>query len=553
MPPEPAPDPSPQGSALCPRHGLRYDPRLSTGCVRCRRTRDESPPPYAGLVGAVLVLGGLVALAIPLRTSLKAYFSFGTTPSASVVLPPGASPKHRRCLLAEGTPEALAAVERDCEAACEAGWGASCRRLAGLCAPDATLPPGPACTQGALPLLQRACTRQDPIACALSAEQSRAEILWKACNSGLGPPCAELAPLCEQSRAALTDGAPTTAWSFFAHPALRQACSGGPDRLHEMGCAHGHWSSCEHPGAKTHVSPQKLRELLERACDQADSSACRRLAAQIHNEDPGTSSALLAYARDLDACTGPNCPPVRRWRDRLSEERPRAEQQSAATREAACIEQGYVASCWAAAEAYALGEGVAQDPKRADELNTRARTLLREGCSKPGGDCASPDALRTLEACDHGDGGACLTAVQTQGGGTTGDAAPLFRRGVRNLRADCDRQKGAACWALAGLYEAGKLPGGEEAQIEELRKGCDGRHGRSCHALAQRTAEGRGVPRGKAEADRLFRRASEHLPAECEAGDAAACSALVEIFGEGKGVPRDEARAKQFQKPPPLP
>ncbi|MCS6900521.1 MAG: hypothetical protein RMJ98_12030 [Myxococcales bacterium] len=493
------------------------------------------------------MLGGLVLLAIPLRTSLRAYLALGVAPSTSVILPPRASPEHHRCLLAEGTSEALAAASRDCEVACETGWGASCRRLSGLCAPDAALPPGPACSPGALSLLQRGCTHQDPIACALVSEQARVEILWKACDSGLGLSCAELAPLCDRNRTSLTDGAPTTAWAFFAHPTVRQACAGGPDRLHELGCAQGYWASCEHPGAQKRVSPEKLRNLLEHACDRADVGACRRLAALLHDQDPGASSALLAYARDLEACGGPDCPPVRRWRDRLSEERPHAEQRGASTREAACMEQGHVASCWAAAETYALGEGVPQDSNRADTLNARARKLLQEGCSQPGGDCASPDALKTLEACDRGDGSACLAVVRIQGGGSTGNAAPLFRRGVRHLQADCKQQKGAACWALAELYQAGMLPGGEEAQIEQLRRGCDGRHGRSCHALAQRMAEGRGVPPSKTEAERLYRRASEHLPVECEAGDFAACSTLAEILSDGKGVPRDEAKAAQLR------
>lgn len=549
MPPEPESDLSSQGSAICQRHGLRFDPKLSTGCVRCRRIQDAPTSPFAGPagpVGVALLLVGVVALAIPFRATLKGYLARVTAPSAPP-LPAGAPPEHRRCLLAEGTSDALAAVTRDCTAACEAGWGASCRRLAGLCAPDASIPPVEACVPGVPALLQRACAQQDPVACAMITELNKAEILWKACESGLGPPCGELAPLCDRGRTTLIDGAPTTGWAYFGHPAARNACASGPGRLYERGCAHGDWSACEHPSAKATMTPEKLRDLLEHACDRADPGACRRLAAQLGDAEPGVAAALVAYARDLEACTGNDCPPVRRWRDRLSEEKPRAEQQSAASSEDACLKEKRVVSCWIAAEAYALGEGVRLDSKRADELNRKARALLKDGCAQPGGDCASADALGTLEACDQGDGAACLRAVNTQGGGTVGDAAPLFRRGIRHLRADCGRGKGAACWSLADLHGKGALPGGDEARVDQLRKGCDGRHGQSCNELAHRAIEGRGVPKEKLGAERLFRKSAELLPAECEAGETAACSALVEIFGEGKGVPRDETRATQYR------
>lgn len=542
---EPAPDPSEQSSAICPRHGLRYDPRLSTGCVRCRRTRDEASSPYAGPLGVALVAVGLVALAIPLRTSIKAYFSAPAT--SALELPPGAPPEHRHCLSAEGTTNALGTASKDCEKACDSGWGASCRRLAGICSPDASLPPGEACAPGPLALLERACKRQDPVACTLLSEQNKASILWKACDSGLGPPCAELAPLCDPKRTALSEGAPTTAWAFFAHPSLRAACSGGPARLFEQGCARGDWASCENPLARSKMPPAKLRELLERACDRADAGACRRLAAQVNESDPGLANALLAYAKELESCTGDGCAQVRRWRDRLSEERPRAEQQGTSTSEEACLQQAIVASCWEAAEAYATGEGAKADNKRANELYARARTLLKEGCGKEGGDCASPDTLKALESCEQGDGSACFSVVNAQAGGASNLTGALFRRGIRLLRADCEQRKGTACWTLAEFHGKGTLPGGESAQIELYRKGCDGRNGLSCNELASRTAEGRGVPKEQLGSERLFRKAVDLLPAECESGSKTACNALADILSAGKAVPRDEAKAATYR------
>jgi len=550
MPPEQAPEPPIQGSdpsqasALCPRHGLRYDPRLSSGCVRCRRTRDEPAPAYAGPLTLVLLAVGLGVLAIPARTAIRAYLA--PAPSGSAI-PQDAPPEHRRCVSAEGTTAGLAAATDDCQKACEAGWGASCRRLAGICAPDAALPPGAACAPGPLELLRRACEHHDAAACALASDQKRAEILWKACDSGLGAPCSELAPLCNRERAALAEGSPTTAWAYFAHPALRQACGGDPGRLHERGCLQGDWAACEHPAAQARLTPARLREILERACDRADAAACRRFAALVHGEDPGLSAALLAYARDLEACAGGDCSGARRWRDRIGEERPRAARQDAVTSEEACSRQDLVASCWEAAEAYATGEGVRQDLKHASALHARARSLLKAGCGKPGGDCASADTLASLEACSHSDALACLAVVRAQGGSPTGPAAPLFRRATRMLQTDCDSRKGPACWTLADLHGKGSLHGGESAQLDLIRKGCDARHGLSCNDLALRSETGRGVARDKGAAERFYRRSMEPLAAECDAGERAACGALAEILEAGKGTPRDEGKAAQYR------
>ncbi|MCU0657986.1 MAG: hypothetical protein MUF64_22805 [Polyangiaceae bacterium] len=546
MPPETDPAPSTSGSALCPRHGLRFDPRLSSGCVRCRRTRDDPPPRYAGRIGLLLAALGLVALAFPARSALRAYFA---PASSAIAIPPDAPPEHRRCLAAEGTSQALAAVATDCQQACERGWGPSCRRLAGLCSPAASLLSGDPCGAGPLALLQQACQQRDPIACTLTSEWTKIDVLWKACDSGLGGPCAELAPFCDPQRALLTDGAPSTAWAFLAHPSLRAACASGPARLYERGCMLGNWLACEHPDARSRVSPEKLRELLEHACDQADAGACRRLAALVHPEDPALSSALNAYARDLDACASGDCSQVRRWRDRLGEERPKAAAQGASSSEDACRQQNIVASCWTAAEAFATGEGVKQDLARSSALHAHARKLLQDGCKQPGGDCASPDTLRALEACDRGEGASCLSVVQAQGGALSaaGPTAPLFHRGARLLGIDCEQRKGAACWTLASLHSKGALPGGENGAVDLLRKGCDARHGLSCNDLGRRSEQGRGLPQDRNSAERMFRRASELLVADCEGGQREACGALAEILGAGKGVPRDEARAEQYR------
>lgn len=542
---EPAHNLPEQNNAICPTHGLRYDPRLASGCIRCRKTRDEIPTPYAGRIGLLLTFLGLGALAFPLRTAIRSYWAPPPAGSAPI-LPVGAPAEHRHCLSVEGTMVGLSTVVKDCVTACEAGWGASCRRLAGLCSPSATLPSKEACTQGPVALLEQACKRQDPIACSLLAEQKKAEILWKACDSGLGLPCAEIAPLCDPERTALTEGAPTTAWAFFAHPALQTACSGGVGQLYERGCAQGDWSSCENPLVRTKITPDRLRELLEHACDQADTGACRRLATLVNESSPALANVLLAFAKEMDACTGGDCSQVRNWRSRISEEQPRILQREASSSEDACLQQNLVVSCWEAAEAYAVGNGVKKDLNHSKELNSRARNLLKEGCKTPGGDCASPDMLRLLEDCDHEQGEACLAAVKKQAGDPQ-QTAVLFRRGVRYLQADCDRHQGAACWGLAKKMMEGGLPGDEAAQIELLKKGCDGRSGLSCYELANRVAEGRGIPQNRTDSERLFRKATEQLPMECSTGGKAACSALAEIFEVGKGVPRDEAKAASYR------
>lgn len=536
-------EPTPDGTAVCPRHGLRYNPRLSTGCVQCRRTVDEVAPGWMMPMAVGLSLVGLAALAIPFRAGIRSYFSGPN--KATATIPADAPVEHRRCLLRGPEASELAAGAAECKQACDGGWGASCRRLAGICGPGSPIPPGDECKPGPAALLEQACKGNDALACTLVSEQRKAEVFWKACNGGLGRSCADLAPLCDEKRAALTDGAPTTAWAFLSTPALREGCSGGAAKLYERGCTQGDWASCEQPGVSARVSPERLRSMLETACDRADPAACRRLASQVGKDDPALAAALVAYAKELEACSGADCAGVKRWRDRVSDERPRVQQQSATEHERGC-EQGRVSSCWEAAEAYALGTGVRQDSERADKLNARARTLLKAGCTQKGGSCASDGMLRGLENCDRGDGNACLAAVRAQGGGAGGEAAALFRRGVRLLRADCDGRKGEACYQISTLHQQGTLPGGEDAQVDWLRRGCDSRHGLSCYEVGERLYDGRGVPRERTSAERMLRRSSELLTAPCEAGDAASCRALQRLYTDNHGVPADETKAALY-------
>ncbi len=98
-------------SVVCEKHGLRYNPALQTGCVRCRRADGASPapagqPPKSG--GTSLATAWVLALVLILAvgfalyaTHLKSYRAgqrfrevSGFAPSTALPAPPANPSPH---------------------------------------------------------------------------------------------------------------------------------------------------------------------------------------------------------------------------------------------------------------------------------------------------------------------------------------------------------------------------------------------------------------------------------------------------------------------------
>jgi uncharacterized protein len=538
---------------LCAKHNLRFDPKLVRSCVLCRREQErpvEAAPAWAMPLAVVALLGGAVFVGIPI------YRAFRTPAPPAGVASGGRSPAAALPFLArcEQPPApSIAAAEldalaHDCARACDLGAGIGCRRLAGLCSPAAQgqLPPAPEtlCKPGSAALLERACAADDPISCTLADEARRAAVLSRACASGLGRTCGELAALCSPERPMLAQGGLPTHLAFLASQEVRDACQPGPQRLLSRGCEQGDVRSCDQLPASMKPDPARLRSIFEAACDRREAAACRGLASLLGADEGGRAAALANFARDLESCQaadGGSCGAVRSWRDRASDERMRGGDRTKVEAAEAACSKGEVVSCWEAQEAYAAGQGVSRSDDRAAALGAQARKLLRESCGGDGGACVSADTERALSACDSGRGQDCIAVARAYPGGLPA----LARRGARLLIEACERDKGEPCRLAASMMKQGEgMPPDGARALALLRKGCDGRDAESCAEIARQSAAGEGAAKDLSGSERLYRRAAELWTSSCEKGDPAACGHAAELYEAGKGVGRDEARAR---------
>jgi hypothetical protein len=505
------------------------------------------------------LLVSLGALAFPFRDTLKELAQRAPVPGLAAR---GVdSPEARRCRAAPTKgllASELEGVAADCATACAKGGGPGCRKLAGLCSPVAgrelaALPPQ-ACPGGPAGLLARGCQADDALSCTLTSEGERAVLLGRACTSGLGRSCVDLAALCTMTRPALLDDPPSARWAFLALDGVESACSPGPARILDRGCEQGDWMACDQAPSAASVSPSRRRAMLETACDRGEVGACRKLAGSLGPEESATAAALVQFATDLEACSqrpAGACEGLRGWRQRVGAEGVRITREQAVGTEQACA-QGQVVACWEQAEALELGQGVARNPARAAQFNERARTLLRTRCQdQDGGACVSPEIDRQLADCDGGKGDACLAAVSAYGqaGGSPGDLRVLVRRGVRSLDASCEGGDPGACGVLLDLHRRGEagLSGAPDAIAEAARRGCGKRNGLLCAELGRRLWDGDGAQADRPGAERAYRQATTLLEAPCAGGDKKACAELAAVYEAGRGVPRDAARASDLR------
>jgi TPR repeat protein len=186
-----------------------------------------------------------------------------------------------------------------------------------------------------------------------------------------------------------------------------------------------------------------------------------------------------------------------------AQERPPATDRAPAENKLAC-DAGDLAACQELGRAYAEGDGVAADARRAATYYGRA--------------------------CDGGQADAC--AEQAAVMRRSGDRALAADAALPQLRA-CFLGRGASCRALGrGTRElsARKVAG-------RARRACAGGDAAACAILGHLTRHGIGISRDHRQAAESFRRA-------CDLGLPWGCLALARAYEEGRGVRADATRAQ---------
>jgi len=245
-------------------------------------------------------------------------------------------------------------------------------------------------------------------------------------------------------------------------------------------------------------------------------------------------------------------------------------------------EEGAAAACVAAAERYAVGQGVAADPARAAQLFERACDLHdAAACARLGdvlargrGRDANRAAAAYQRACDAGRLEACasLGRLLADGRGIARDrvrAARLFQKAcdghvvdgcvrlavalrqgagavtnrpqsVRLLTQACRDNNPEGCMELGLTYLRGVGAAIDPVRaLPLLERACMGGIGEACRTLGERHEQGRGAAQDAARASDFYRRARDAWRPECTARRAAACLGLADLLAAGRGGAAD--------------
>lgn len=248
----------------------------------------------------------------------------------------------------------LPRAERLYRQACEARDGLGCTGLGWLSRGSAA----EEAFSRARPLLEVACTRDDPEACfasgllklegkggpveepAAEAQLRRAlELLTAACHAGTGAACARAASLLEAGPAPMRDDSRALVY-------LRKACDGGvPGGCSALALRYLTGRGVSRDNALAQAFLQRSGELFRASCEAGEAAACVELG----------QAFALGQGVPVD--------PVR----------------ALGYHEKACA-LGEASSCQHAARQLREGsEGIVPDAERASRLEARARALLEEG------------------------------------------------------------------------------------------------------------------------------------------------------------------------------
>jgi TPR repeat protein len=170
-----------------------------------------------------------------------------------------------------------------------------------------------------------------------------------------------------------------------------------------------------------------------------------------------------------------------------------------------------------------------KDRGRAQELLAAASTPQSAG---PAHARIGPE-----QACEAGQGSACLVAGIVLRDGTNGTTDPA--RAAQFFEKACGAGELDGCVALGLALERGEgVAKDPKRSVEVLSRACDGGLPQGCSELGYLHL-GRGTVQGRKQAAALLRRA-------CEGGDAPACNALATLYETGLGVVKSLTQARNL-------
>jgi TPR repeat protein len=410
----------------------------------------------------------------------------------------------------------------------------------------------------ALRAFDRACTLGEPIGCdqasgllsqgasGVARDSARAQqlharsrdLVVSRCDAGNVDACTSLMTPIGDYKACLA-GEPDACWRVGRNYVPEHAESPG-DYSRAL---HFFLMSCEidaehcHPAAEilaegrsgVKADPARAIELFTRACDAGDGGSCQELATRYRSgagvtRDPVRAAALYQRVCDLDpgSCTefanllmrgeGVERNPGRAVK--LFEEPCRLRDSDA------CVQIGL---------AYRDGNGVPRDTAAAlKQLGDICRFETAAGCR---------------EACDLGDGEACMRAASKIESGSTGpsnaaDADALYERAAQLLEGECSRGTRESCNAMSRLFAQVKplLFKNAALALRFYTRLCEAEPGEACHRAAGIHDRGEGVPVNRTRAAALYVQG-------CEGGQLESCVRGAEIYRLGQGVAVDLRRA----------
>lgn len=169
-----------------------------------------------------------------------------------------------------------------------------------------------------------------------------------------------------------------------------------------------------------------------------------------------------------------------------------------------------------------------KERERAQELLAAASRSQTTGPAREAG----PE-----QACEAGQGPACLLAGLVLRDGTNGTTDPA--RAAQFFEKACAAGELDGCVAFGLVLERGEgVAKDPKRSVEVLSRACDGGLPQGCSELGYLHL-GRGTVQGRKQAAVLLRRA-------CEGVDAPACNALATLYETGLGVVRNLAQARNL-------
>jgi len=155
---------------------------------------------------------------------------------------------------------------------------------------------------------------------------------------------------------------------------------------------------------------------------------------------------------------------------------------------------------------------------------------------------AGADGSAGQPACSTGDECAQLARLYRTGKGLPKDprvAGDLYQTA-------CDKGHALSCSDLAYMLAIGKdLRRDEKRSVDLFIRGCTLGFGNACFSAGNMHMQGSREP-GIIPKDNV--RAAELFKKGCDEGEGVACDSLAELYSRGQGVPKDKAFARQLRR-----